>query len=234
MQKHKLTAEKRALLGRKVKKLRQSGKIPGTVYGKDIASLSVAVTAADFDKIYKEAGTTGIVELTLDKETRPILIHHVQSHPVSGNILHVEFHQINLKEKVKTRVPLEFTGEAPAVSEKKGVVLPQLDEIEIEALPTDLPEKIEVDISGLAQVGQEIRVKDLKLPTGIEVLTEPEAIVLNVGELVSKAAEEAAAEEAAAAAAQVAAPVEGAVPEAAEEAGAAEVKPAEPCETEAK
>ncbi|MBI3955733.1 50S ribosomal protein L25 [Candidatus Gottesmanbacteria bacterium] len=210
MKKHSLTATKRDLLGRKVKKLRAAGQIPATVYGKKVKSVSVAVAADAFGKTYGEAGETGLVELSLNGSVRPVLVHHVQKHPVTGAVLHVEFHQVDLKQKVHANVPLVLVGDSPAVAEKKGVLLTILDEIEVEALPTDLVDKIEVDVSMLSEVNQEVKVKDLKVPSGLTVLSDAELTVVKVGSLISREAEAEAAAEAAkvaeAAAAAAAAP----------------------------
>jgi len=139
---------------------------------------------------------------------KPVLVHHVQRDPVRNTILHVEFHQVDLKEKVHANVPLSLVGEALAVTQKVGVLLSLLSEIEVEALPTDLPEKIEVDVAALAEVGQELKVSDLHVPSGVTVLSDATISVVKVGELVSKEAEEQAAAEVAAAE-EAAAPAEG-------------------------
>lgn len=204
MKKYTLSAVKRDIIGRKVKSLRAKGEIPGTVYGKDVKSVSVAVGGDKFMEIYSAAGETGLVELSVDGETRPVLIHTVQKDPVKGAILHVEFYQVNLKQKVKTNVPLEFTGEAPAVTQKVGVLLTLIDEIEVEALPADLPEKILVDVTKLSEIDQEVKVGDLPVPSGVTVLTAQDQAVVRVGPLISKEAEAQAAAEAAAAAAAAA------------------------------
>ncbi len=211
MKTHALAAQVRTMVGRKVKNLRAQGQLPGTVYGKKVKSLSVTVAQDAFVKVYRVAGETGVVELSVDGQVRPVLIHTVQKDPVKGQILHVEFYQVDLKEKVTTRVPLEFTGDAPAVVNKLGVLLTLLDEVEVEALPTDLPEKIAVDVSGLADVDQEVNVSGLSVPSGVTILTDPAQSVIRVGALVSKQAEAQAAEEAATAAAAAAeVPPEGA------------------------
>ncbi len=226
MKKYSLTAQPRSVVGRKVKQLRAQGQIPGTVYGKNVKSVSVAVGVAAFDKIYKEAGETGLVELAVGKDLRPVLVHMIQRHPVTNHVLHVEFHQVNLKEKVHTKVPLVLTGDAPAVVGKVGVLLTLIDEVEVEALPTDLPEKLNVDVSKLAEVNQEVNVGDLKVPAGVTVLTAKDQSVVRVGALISKEAEAEAAAEAAAAAAAAAeaaaaaTPAAGAPPAGAPEAGA--------------
>ncbi len=218
-----ITASPRTQFGRKTKALRNEGFVPATVYGQSDKSISVSVPTAVFDKLYQSAGETGLVELTVGSDKLPVLIHHVQSDPVRGTTLHVEFFQVNLKEKVKANVPLELAGESPAVNQKTGVLLSVLNEVEVEALPAELPEKLSVDVSALAEVGQEIKVSGLTIPAGVTVLTDPELVVVKVSPLVSKEAEEQAAAEAAEAA-EAAAPAEGAEGEQAEAAPATEEK----------
>jgi len=218
MKKYSLSATVRELVGRKVKNLRAKGEVPATVYGKDVKSVSVAVSRDAFIKVYTAAGETGLIELSVAGDIRPVLIHTVQKDAVKGELLHVEFYQVNLKQKVKTNVPLEFTGEAPAVTQKVGVLLTLIDEVEVEALPTDLPEKIMVDVTKLAAVDEEVKVGDIAVPSGVTILTAPDQSVVRVGSLVSKEAEAQAAADAAAAATKAAesaaatAPAEGATP----------------------
>ncbi|MCL4199913.1 50S ribosomal protein L25 [Patescibacteria group bacterium] len=211
MKKHTLKGESREIVGRKVKRLRADGLLPVTVYGKKVDSQNLVVSASDFAKTYMETGETGLIELAVGSDLKPVLVHHVQRDPVRNTILHVEFHQVDLKEKVHANVPLVLVGEAPAVAQKVGVLLTLLSEIEVEALPTDLPEKIEVDVASLAEVGQELKVSDLRTPSGVAVLSDAAISVVKVGELVSKEAEEQAAAEVAAAE-EAAAPAEGEAP----------------------
>lgn len=199
MKKYTLQGQKRELVGRKVKNLRAKGVVPATVYGKKISSENIAINASEFLKLYALTGETGLIELMVGSQMSPVLVHTVQKHAVTGELLHVEFYHVDLKEKVHTKVPVVFIGEAAAVSEKKGVLLTLSTEVEVEALPAELPEKIEVDVTGLAEVDQELKVSDLKVPSGITILTDSEVIVVKVSELVSKAAEEQAAAEDAAA-----------------------------------
>lgn len=195
MKKFTLNGQKRTELRRKVRKMRREGQIPATVYGNKVKSESLTIAASDFKHTYNEAGETGLVELSVDGKVRPVLIHHVQRDPVKGTILHVEFHQVDLKVKVKASVPLELVGESPAAAQKLGVVLTLLATLEVEALPAEIPEKIEVDISGLTEVDQESRVSDLTVPNGVTVVTDGSVSVVKIGALVSKAAEEQAKEE---------------------------------------
>lgn len=234
MKKYTLNGKARDLIGRKVKNLRRDGMVPATVYGKKIPSQTIAVSGADFAKTYATAGETGLIELTVDSSMSPVLIHNVQRHAVTEAVLHVEFYHVDLKENVHTKVPLVFVGDAPVVTEKKGVILSLLSEVDVEALPTELPEKIEVDISGLFEVNQELKVSDLKVPTGVTLLTEGAVSVAKVGALVSKEAQQqAAADAAAAATAEAAAGAEGAAQEQAGDAPA-EASPDKPPEDKVK
>lgn len=204
MKKLQLKVEERKILGRKVKKLRREGILPGNIYGKTIKSRAIQVPAAEFEKVSKEAGETQIVELSLGKTVHPVLIHNIMLDPRTGSPLHADFYQVDLKEKIKAMIPVEAVDEPKAVTDKIGLLLQPLSEIEVEALPTDLPEKISVDILPLAELEQQITVADLKIPANVQVLTDPTQVVFKIGELVSKEAEALAKQEEEAAAAAAA------------------------------
>lgn len=205
MQRRKLKVEKRKVLGKKVSKLRKEGFLPANIYGKGVKSLSVQVPYKDFEKVYKEAGVTGIIDVEVDNEIKPSLIHNVQQDYYKHTLLHADFFQVNLKEKVKTMVKIVAVGEPKAVSEKLGLLMQTLSEIEIEALPTDLPDKIEVNVEPLAVLDAQITVGEIKAPSGVTILTDASQVVAKIGSLISKeAAEQAAAEAAAAEAAKAA------------------------------
>ena len=176
-----LKADKRTVEGRKVKNLRKKGIMPGNVYGKKVKSQAVQVDLKDFEKIYKEAGETGLLTLTLGSEERPVLIHNLQVHPVTSEPVHVDFLQVDLKEKVEADIPVELTGESPAEKQSIGTVVQYLNEIKVEALPADLPEKFTVDVSALSEVDQAIMVKDLKYDKSkVDIKTGAEEIVAKV------------------------------------------------------
>lgn len=191
-----LQAKQREVLGRKVKTLRKEGLVPAHIFGHNVKTSHISVGEEDFEEILKEAGETSIINLKADGQKRPVLIRGVQTHPVTDKILHVDFYQVSLREKVKVEVPLEIIGESLAVEKKRGLLLTPVSEVEVEALPQNLPEKIEVDISVLANVGDAVHVKDLKIDREkIELHAEPELVVATIGELVTKEAEEILAEE---------------------------------------
>ena len=190
-----LSAQKRTVLGRKVKKIREEGLIPGHVFGHKVKTIHVQVKGSEFFKVFEKVGETGIVDLSVDGEKRPVLIRNLQVHPVTDKPLHIDFYQVNLAEKVKVDVPLEIVGESPAVEKKIGLLLTPVSQIEVEALPADLPEKVEIDVSKLENVGDEIKVRDLAVDkTKVEILTDEGLVVVQIGELVTKEMEEVEAE----------------------------------------
>ncbi|HVT01555.1 MAG TPA: 50S ribosomal protein L25 [Patescibacteria group bacterium] len=212
-QRESLKVTKRTVLGKKIKKLRKEGILPANVYGKDMKSEAVQVPLKDFLDVYHVAHETGLVDLGLDSQTIPVLIHSVQIDPKSQTPLHADFFKVNLREKITTKVPVVAVGEPKAVADKVGLLEQPISEIEVEALPTDLPEKIEVNVENLAAVDEQILVSDLKVDAGVTVLSEESQVVFKIGELVTKEMEEQAAADAAETAEAVA--------EAAEEGGEA-------------
>jgi large subunit ribosomal protein L25 len=179
-----LVAEERKILGKKIKHLRRDGLLPSNVYGKGLSSIALQVKFADFQSVYKEVGQTGLVDLKLDGQIRPVLIKNLQMNYQSHTPLHVDFYQVNLKEKVKTMVPVVLTGEPKAVTEKLGMLLQTLNEVEVEALPDRLPENIEISVEDLAELDAAITVADLHAPEGVTILTDAGQQVARIAELV--------------------------------------------------
>lgn len=158
----KLSVQKRNIKGKKVKTLRSQGILPGHVFGAKSESADVQVDSKLFARIYKQVGETGLIDLQVEGEsvTRPVLIDDYALHPVTGNILHVDFHQVDLKEKVTATVPIETVGSSKAI-EAGNVLVMAYNEVEVEALPTELPDHFEVDLSKLVDVGSDIKFSDL-------------------------------------------------------------------------
>lgn len=178
---YNLSADSRTVVGKQVKSLRRDGKLPANVYGHNVKATAVTVDAKEFAGVLKQAGETGLIDLKIGEEkTRPVLIHDMLVDPVKGATLHVDFYQVNLKEKLTATVPLEYVGESPIVKTGEGILLELLQEVEVESLPTDIPSSIEVDISGLTEVDQGIRVSDLPLPEGVEMQTDGEELVCKI------------------------------------------------------
>jgi len=175
-----LAATKRELLGRKIKKLRKKGMVPANVFGSHIPSVALTLKFDEFRKVYEEAGESSIVYLSIDGETkqRPVLIRPPQLHPTTRLPLHVDLRQVNLKEKIKTMIDLVLVGEAPAQTQG-ALIITLKDQVEVEALPTDLPEQIEVDISKLENFEDSILAKDLKIDrTKIDLQLDDEEVLV--------------------------------------------------------
>lgn len=195
-----IVAEKRTLLGKKTKALRRQGKIPAVVFGKSQGSQPLTLDLVAFEKVFAEAGETTLLNLkvTGEKTPRPVLISEVQRDPVNCQILHINFHEVALTEKTTAEVPIEVIGEAPVVKSGEGIIITLLNEVEVECLPTDIPEKITVDISQLTEVDQGIAIKDLPIDRSkIEIKIDPEELVVKVDyaeQIEAKPKEEAAEE----------------------------------------
>jgi len=184
-QKLLLVSTKRKVIGRKVKSIRKEGSVPANVFGKKIKSLAISVKALEFRKIFSKAGATGIIYLDIseEKEPRPVLVSAIQKHPLKGTLLHIDFRQVDLTEKVKAEVPIRITGESPAVKDKNGVLVSVLSQVMVEALPADLPEFLEISIQGLTEIGQSVHVKDIKIDkTKVKVEAEEDETVAIVQE----------------------------------------------------
>lgn len=235
-----LPAEERKVLGKKVKKLRKDGQLPGHVFGKGVETEHVSVDGKIFLKTFKEAGETGLIDLKIGKEKiRPVMVKGVQFDPVSGEPIHIDFYQVNLSEKVKVPVPLTLLGDEPeSVKLGETIVLQSMNEIEVEALPADLIEKIEVDITVLKNIDDAITVGQLNFDRSkLTIEVEPDAIVVKLAPAITEEMRKQMEEEAAAVAAQAAeagaegvegvAPAEGEVPAEGEKPAAGEQAPAE-------
>jgi large subunit ribosomal protein L25 len=177
-----LSVTTREVLGTKVKALRAAGIIPAELYGHGHENVHLSLPAKEFNKVYRLAGSTSMVTLLLGKEKKTAMIHEVSRHPVTDDIIHVDFHQVRTDELVKAQVPLEFVGEAPAVKAMGAVINVALHEIEVEAFPQNIPHNIEVDLSALDEMGKTIYVKDLKVSKDVTILADEDAAIATASE----------------------------------------------------
>ncbi len=178
-----IKAKTRELLGKKVKKLRAEGEIPAVVYGGNIESTPIKLDKKEFSDVYKKAGEATLVDLEIDNnKSGKILFGDIQLDPVTDEILHVDLKQIDLSEKITATVPIETVGESPAEKRGEGFVLTLSNEIEIRSLPTDLPSKIEIDVSNLEEVGEGITFAELDIDRNkVEIVDQEEdALVIKV------------------------------------------------------
>jgi large subunit ribosomal protein L25 len=174
----KISAALRTVTGRRVKNLRKAGLTPATIYGHKFEAISIELSTLELNKIFAHAGESSLVEIVIGENTYPIIFKNPQFHPISSDLIHIDCYKVNLKEKITTTVPVELVGESPA--EKTGnTVMHILNEVEIEALPSDLPEKIEVDITGLVEVDNKITVAELNIDRSkVEIKNDPEQVVV--------------------------------------------------------
>ena len=191
----KLSAKIRKEVGRKTSSLKEAGRIPAVVYGHDVKNISVDVDYKEFQKVYSKTGENSLIELDVegDKEKRPVLVHDLQRDPVADKFIHIDFFQTSLKEEVEVKIPLVFEGTSLAVKDLGGTLVKNIAELEIKALPQNLPHEIKVAIDSLNTFEDRILVKDLILPKDVKVMVKPDEIVASVAQP-SKVEEELATE----------------------------------------
>ena len=200
MEKVALKATKREALGKKVGALRRAGKLPAVLYGHGIETTPVMLDYREATLRLSHLTSSSLVMIDLDGKEYPALVREKQRDYLKNVLLHVDFQVISMTEKVTTKVGIELTGTAPAVKEFSAVIVTVLSELEIECMPQDLPARVVVDISGLAEVGAAIHVRDVVISDKVKILDDPdETIVVASATREEKAAEEAPAEEEAAA-----------------------------------
>ncbi len=182
-----LTVTKREIFGKGVNLLRNAGIVPAELYGHGSENSHLSVSAKEFAKVFKAAGETTVVTLLLDKAKVPAIIYHIQKDSISGEVSHIDFYQVRMDEVMSAKIPVEFVGESPAVREQGAVVNKVVSELEVEALPQDLPHQFVVDLSSLTEIGKTIYVRDIAVPKGVKMLVEEDMAVVSA---VAPAAEE--------------------------------------------
>jgi large subunit ribosomal protein L25 len=211
MDKIELKVAKREILGKKVKHLRRQGITPVHLFGHGIESLALQCETGELERVLGQAGQTRLISLKLAKEKKPrtTVVREFDRDWRKGQLLHVDFYQVKMEEKIKLEVPIVLVGEAPALISKTNMLEHELGTLTVECLPAKIPTGIEVDISSLAEPDQAIRVKDVTLDKDITVLNNPELVVVKISfrpvekveekveEELVEVAEEAEAEEAA-------------------------------------
>ena len=175
-----LKAEPRSVLGKKVRFLRRQGILPANVYG-HAASTAIQLPAREAERVIARAGRTQLISLAMDGgQPTTVLVKASQRHPTRGSLLHVDFFRVAMDERLKVDVPVRLVGDAPAVKQHDASVLQAATTVNVESLPADLPEAIEVDISGLEDLDSTLHVRDLRAPGGVTILTDPEELVVKM------------------------------------------------------
>jgi large subunit ribosomal protein L25 len=183
-----LTVEKREI-ATNLSGLRTKGFIPAVFYGHKQASTPISIKETDFLKVWKQAGESSIVHLTGKDIDHEVLIQDIDLDPVTDKVRHADFYVIEKGKKVAVHIPLEFTGISPAVRDLGGILVKVLHELEIEAMPKDLPHNLSVDVSSLATLEDRIFAKNVVLPAGVTLLTNPDEVVASVAQAVEEVLE---------------------------------------------
>ncbi len=177
-----LEVSSRGVLGKKVKLLRRKGITPVHVFGHGIESLALQCDAVGLRKVLAKAGHARLVNLKIDdgQESRTVVVREIQRGPLTGELIHADFYQVNMEEQVRIEVPVALIGEAPALREKENTLAHELTTLTIECLPAQIPASIEVDISSLAEKDQVIRVGDIVLGKDVTVINDAEVVVVRI------------------------------------------------------
>jgi len=182
-----IKANRRSVLGKQVSAIRREGKLPAVIYGHHIEPISIELDLKDTSKNLSGLAPSALITVEVDGEAHKALVREKQRNKITGTLLHVDFLAVSMKEKLRSEVYLEIVGVAPAIKDFDGVLVSGTDEVEVECLPQDLPERITVDVSSLAKIGDGIYIRDLIIPEGVKILDEPDTMVALIA---AQAAEE--------------------------------------------
>ena len=175
-----IKATRRNVLGKQVKAIRREGKLPAVIYGHHIDPISIEMDLREATKSLTGLAPSALIMVDVEGTSHKALVREKQRNKLTGTLLHVDFMAVSMKEKLRANVYIEITGVSPAIKELFGVLVTGLDDVEVESLPQDLPERIVVDISNLIKIGDGIYVRDLPVPEGVKILQEPDTMVVLV------------------------------------------------------
>ena len=175
-----LNAQTRTITGSKVKTLRKKGFLPAVIYGDGMESKSIATSFIDFERVLRAAGESTLVTLNVEGKAHNVLIHDVAYDALRGQPIHADFYAVRMDKVIRTTVPLEFFGESSAVKNDGGVLVKVMHEIEVEALPQDLPHELRIDLGLLSVFESKALVKDIQLPKGVKLIADADEIVMLV------------------------------------------------------
>lgn len=172
-----IDAKKREVIGKQVRGLRRESLLPAVIYGRRLAPVSITLNAKEANRILSSMTTSQLITVTFEGEKHVTLVREKQRHPVQGHLLHVDFMAVSMTEKLKVDVPIELRGDAPAVKDYGGILVPGVEQLEIESFPQDLPERVVVDVSSMKQIGDAIHVRDIVMSDKVQVLTSLDEVV---------------------------------------------------------
>jgi large subunit ribosomal protein L25 len=172
-----LKAKAREVIGKQVKALRRGGALPAVIYGRGIESIPIALDYHEASLVLPGVTSSQFIIIDVEGNPHTTLVRERQRHPVTGNLLHVDFQEISMTETLRTAVGLDLKGEAPAIASYGGILVTGVEELMVECLPTDLPERLEVDLSSLEEIGDAIYVGDIQAPPRVKILADPEDMI---------------------------------------------------------
>jgi large subunit ribosomal protein L25 len=178
MEKFVLNAEKREVIGKKVKALRREGKLPAVIYGNEIEPMPITLETKQVHQILKQVGANTLISIKVGKEEFLSLVRDIQREVIMRDLLHLDFQAVSLEETITTSLPVVMIGEAPAVTELEGLLIVNMDVLQIEAKAKDLPDTISVDVTGLVEIGDQIFVRDLAISGDVKILDDPDSVVI--------------------------------------------------------
>ena len=176
-----LQAQTRQEKRKAVKALREQGMVPGVVYGQGDEAQLITVSARELDRVYATAGSNRLVEVKRDDDKAVnTLFVEVQTDPLTGDMRHFDLYKVKMDEEIETEIPVQLDGEAPATYNLDGVMMRNLEAIEVRALPNKLPESFHVDLEPLEEINAAVHVSDLDVPEGVEILTEEDELIVKI------------------------------------------------------
>jgi large subunit ribosomal protein L25 len=173
-------AERRQVIGKQVKVLRRAGKLPAVMYGKQVDTIPIVLDQREASKILHGLSPSALIQIQLDGDEFFALVREKQRDVILGTLTHVDFQAVSLREKVRSQVSIRLVGEAPATEELGGLLVTNVEQLDMEALPRELPDHIDVDVTRLENIGDAIYVRDLSLPEGVTLFAEPDDVIVVV------------------------------------------------------
>jgi large subunit ribosomal protein L25 len=176
-----LKIDKREVLGKKVKFLRNKGVVPVHLFGHNVESLSLQGDAATLGKVISQAGKTRLIDLKVGRsqKTHNVMVREIQRDPIRGGLIHIDFYEVNMAEKIKVEVPVVIVGESPALKIRENMLYQTLSSLIVECLPDKMPDRVPVDISSIIEVEQAVHVKDVSIPD-VSILNDPDLVIAKV------------------------------------------------------
>ena len=175
-----LKASRRVVVGKQVNTLRRSGQLPAVLYGRHVDTMAIVLDMKEASRVLEKLSSSALIVIELDGQRHLALVRERQRNPILGSLRHVDFQALSLTEKVRANVSIHLIGESPAVETYFGILVTSMEQLEVESLPRALPERIDVDVSGLAEIGDAIHVRDLVLAEGVEFLEDPDGVIVVV------------------------------------------------------